>query len=158
MRYLCIDLGDKRTGLAVGDDATGMALPLDLIEVASDVRGGEALIEAIIAAIAQQFSPQTPFELVVGLPLNMDGSEGPRVRIVRAFVTRLEARLSPPRPTHLHDERLSTARADARMARTGLTHKQKKFRRDAIAAGAILEDFLRTRTPPRVIDYDHGFD
>jgi diaminopropionate ammonia-lyase len=64
----------------------------------------------------------------------MDGTQGPRAKIVRKFVERLSPRLSPQRVVHFHDERLSTAQADAKMARTGLTHKQKKERRDAIAA------------------------
>lgn len=154
MRYLCIDLGDQRTGLAVGDDQTGVALPLELLEVPIDQRQGEALIDAVLAAIAAQFSALAAFELVVGLPLNMDGTEGPRTKVVRAFVKRLETRLAPPRTVHFQDERLSTVQADARMARTGLTHKQKKARRDAIAAGAILEAFLRPRMVGRTSDMD----
>ena len=145
MRYLCIDLGDKRTGLAVGDSVMRMASPVDVLEVAIAERGGDALLDAIVKAIDEQFSPHTQAEIVIGLPLNMDdGSEGPRAKIVRVFAARLEARLSPKRVVHFQDERLSSAAADDRMARSGLTHKQKKMRRDALAAAAILDDYLKT--------------
>lgn len=143
MRYLCIDLGDKRTGLAVGDSVMRMASPVDVLEVAITERGGDALLDALVKAIDAQFSPHTQAEIVIGLPLNMtDGSEGPRAKIVRGFAARLEARLSPKRAVHFHDERLSSAAADAQMSQSGLTHKQKKQRRDALAAAAILADYL----------------
>lgn len=143
MRYLCIDLGDKRTGLAVGDSVMRMAAPLDVLEVAITERGGDALLDAIMKAIDDQFSPHTQAEIVIGLPLNMtDGSEGPRAAIVRAFAARIVERLKPAREMRFHDERLSSAAADDQMARTGLTHKQKKLRRDALAAAAILNDYL----------------
>lgn len=143
MRYLCIDLGDKRTGLAVGDATTRIASPLDVLEVPIEQRGGEALLEALVAAINEQFSPYAQAEIVFGLPLNMtDSSEGPRAKLVRAFAARLAARLSPARTIHFHDERLSSVNADWQMAQSGLTHKQKKARRDALAAMGILNDFL----------------
>jgi putative Holliday junction resolvase len=148
MRYFCIDLGDKRTGLAVGDDATGICLPLDVLEIAIDADAGQALLRAVLDALADQFSPHAKAEIVVGLPLNMDSTRGPRAKIATAFADRLRPLLNPPRTIHLFDERLSTAQADARMARTGLTRGQKKARRDAIAAAAILENFLRSRAVP----------
>ena len=147
MRYLCIDLGDKRTGLALGDAITRIVSPLDVLEVPIDQRGGEALLDAIAAAIRDHLgdSPYAKGELVVGLPLNMDGSEGPRAKLVRAFADRLAQRC--PRPLHFQDERLSSADADWHMARSGLTHKQKKLRRDALAAAAILRDYLAALAP-----------
>jgi putative Holliday junction resolvase len=80
---------------------------------------------------------------VVGLPLNMDGTEGPRARVVRAFAERLRTRTG--RSLHYQDERLTSAEADWAMSRTGMTHQQKKERRDALAAAAILRDFLEAR-------------
>lgn len=143
MRYLCVDLGDKRTGLAVGDRETGTVLPLDVVEVPIRQREGDALVEAIQKAVAEQFSPYAQVELVFGLPLNMqDGTEGPRAKLVRAFAERLGAKLQPRRVVHFQDERLSSVEADWQMAQSGLTHKQKKERRDALAAAAILRDFL----------------
>lgn len=141
MRYLAIDLGDKRTGLAVGDAVTRIAGPVGGLEIPIDRSGGEALLEAIDLAAREHLGPEpSRGELVVGLPLNMDGSEGPRSKLVRAFAERVRARTG--RAVHLHDERRSSVRADERMARSGLTRGQKKARRDAIAAAAVLQDFL----------------
>jgi len=82
--------------------------------------------------------------LVIGLPLNMDGTEGPRAKLVRSFAVLLETRTA--RVVHMQDERLTSANADWNMAGSGLTHKQKKSRRDALAAAEILKDFLASRT------------
>lgn len=140
MRYLCIDLGDKRTGLAVGDAATRLVSPLEVLEVPISAGGGEALLAEIDRAIHDQIGAGSAGELVFGLPLNMDDTEGPRAKVVRAFAGRVAARTG--RVVHFHDERLSSAAADWMMAQSGMTHKQKKQRRDALAAAAILRDFL----------------
>lgn len=138
MRYLCIDLGDKRTGLAVGDDITRTASAVGVIEVPRDRNDGCALLDAIARAIDEHLGPQD--QLVLGLPLNMDDSEGPRASMVRGFAARLGEHTG--RAVHLCDERLSSVQADWEMQRTGMTHKQKKQKRDALAAAAILRDFL----------------
>jgi putative Holliday junction resolvase len=155
VRYIAVDLGDKRTGLAVGDSVTRVVMPLDVIEVPIGVRDGAALAEALARVIEDhlgqapplQSSPPaaraphpSPGELVVGLPLNMDGTEGPRAKIVRAFAARLGARTR--RAVRFQDERLTSAAADWSMARSGLTRGEKKDRRDALAAAVILRDFL----------------
>ncbi len=139
MRYLCIDLGDKRTGLAVGDAQTRLVSPLEVLEVPVAHRGGEALLDALARAIEEQLGT-APGELVVGLPLNMDGTEGPRARLVREFASKVGARCG--REVRFQDERLSSADADWSMARSGMTRGEKKQRRDALAAAAILRDFL----------------
>ncbi len=143
MRYLAIDIGDKRTGLAVGDDETRIVSPLDVVEVPTAERAGEAWLDAIARSIAEQFGPHAHAELVVGLPLNMDGTEGPRARIVRALAARLADRTGLV--IHFQDERLTSVDADWSMAQSGMTHKQKKQRRDALAAAIILRDFLGDR-------------
>jgi putative Holliday junction resolvase len=159
MRYLCIDLGDKRTGLAVGDAITRIATPLDVLEVPIDQREGGALLDALVATVNAQFSPHAQYEIVLGLPLNMaDSSEGPRAKIVRAFADKLSARLTPKRTIHFHDERLSSANADWQMSQSGLTHKQKKLRRDALAAAAILTDFFKAHLPPASSGSEDGAD
>lgn len=134
MRYLAIDLGDKRTGLAVGDVETRIATPLDVLEL--PLQPGDRLITAIVDAIDDQGA----HALVLGLPFNMDGTEGPRAKLVRDFASRLEERVSLP--IHYEDERLTSADADWSMAQTGMTRGQKKNRRDAIAAAGILRTFL----------------
>ncbi len=133
MIYLAIDLGDVRTGLAVGDDELKIASPVGTVTTKSP--------QERMRQVAQAVREHEPNELVIGLPLNMDGSEGPAAKKVRAFGEELA------RATGLSvrytDERLTSAAADDRMAQTGLTHKQKKNRRDALAACAILQDFFQ---------------
>ena len=135
MRYLAIDLGDKRTGLAVGDDETGVATPTATLPVVP----GPALFDAI-ARMIREHDIDT---LVLGLPLNADGSEGPRARRTRQFGVSLQSKTDMP--LYYQDERLTTYAANQRLAGTGRTHKQKKAARDAIAAAEILQDFLSNR-------------
>jgi len=139
MRIFAIDLGDKRTGLALADRITHIASPAGLIEIPIDQENGRLLIDAIVKQFHQQASgPET--EIVLGIPLNMDSTEGPRAKLVRDFATKLASRVD--RPIVLVDERKTSQAADAQMSQTGLTHKQKKQRRDAIAAAAIAQLYL----------------
>lgn len=142
MRYLCIDLGDKRTGLAVGDAVTGLASPAGVLEVPVGANAGAELQRAIVKAIHQH----GPGALVLGLPLNMDDTEGPRAKLVRAWGVRIGTLTGLK--VHYQDERLTSADADWQMARSGLTRGQKKAKRDALAAATILRDFLSTIPPP----------
>ncbi len=132
MRYLAIDLGEKRTGVAIGDDLTGIVSPLDVIETSSE---NERFIR-----LRDLIEWEGPGALVVGWPLNMDGSAGPAALKCKAFADRLSQ--ATRLPVHLHDERQTSEIADEQMAMSGLTHKQKKARRDALAAAAILRGFL----------------
>jgi putative Holliday junction resolvase len=92
-----------------------------------------------------------PDRIVLGLPFNMDGTEGPRAKLVREFAAELEKAFRADRGPHarfsldFHDERLSSFDAEERLKRTGRTHGEKKALRDALAACAILEDFLRAK-------------
>ena len=132
MRYLAIDLGAKRTGLAVGGDATGIVTPVGVITAAGD---GELMRE-----IARAIAEHGVDELVMGLPLNMDGTEGGPAERVRALKGFIEQRHGIP--VNLQDERLTTFEADEQMVGRGLTRGKKKNLRDALAAAAILRDFL----------------
>jgi putative holliday junction resolvase len=156
MRYVAIDLGDKRTGVAVGDDQTHLVSPLDVLEVEMRAAAGNALLEAIGRVVEAQLGPVpragpasawvSPGEVVLGLPINMDGTEGPAARAARAFGARIQERTG--RLVRFQDERLTSVDADWSMARSGMTRQQKKERRDALAAAAILRDFL-AGLPPR---------
>ena len=132
-RFLAVDVGGKRTGLALGDSLTRMAMPVEVLHVPR----GPALLEAIAKAVRAH----APDAIVMGLPLNMDGTEGPAVEQARTFAAEVRARTGIE--VHLQDERLTSYEADQRMARTGRTHGEKKELRDALAAAALLEDFLR---------------
>ncbi len=139
MRYIGIDLGDRRTGIALGDSVTRTSSPLCIVEVPLADEGGRALLARLEKIVREQVGT-SKYGIVLGLPLNMDDSEGPRAKSTRIFGERLAALLGAT--VHLQDERLTSSEADWAMAQSGLTHKQKKARRDAIAAAAILRDFL----------------
>jgi len=152
IRYICIDLGDKRTGLAISDSVTRLVSPLEVLEVPVSHEGGEALLRAIVAAVREQVSPRTPLEVVVGLPLVQEGKEGPRAKHVRAFAARVEAALQCP--VRFQDETLSSVEADWSMARSGMTRGEKKARRDALAAAVILRDYLASGGSRDDVDQD----
>ena len=139
MRIFAIDLGDQRTGLALGDRITNIASPAGLVEVPIDHDQGESLLNELTLQY-QTLTGGHNTELLIGLPLNMDDSEGPRAKLVREFAQRIADRAECP--IILVDERRTSIAADHRMSQTGLTHKQKKRRRDAIAAAAIAQSYL----------------
>ena len=129
--YLAFDFGEKRIGSAVGDSITGQARPL------ATLTGG---LEAALKLIAEW----RPKALIVGLPLDEDGSEQSITTKTRAFVKQLEARCGLP--VHLADERYSSRAADdvLRSARASgaMNRRVRKGDRDGLAAKIILEQWL----------------
>ena len=130
MRYLAIDYGSKRTGLAICDPAETIASPLTVIQ------GQKELLKKI----ADIVEAENVEAIVLGLPLNMDGSTGPQAELVFKFADQLKAHLDIP--ILFQDERLSTFTAEEKLSRTEFTRKKKKKRLDAIAAAEILQVFL----------------
>ncbi len=137
VRYCGIDYGAKRVGLAISDPGSGMAFPLTTLQVSG---GRDDQIAAIVKATAEEEVD----EWVVGLPLNMDGTEGPQARTTRNFAERL-AQVTGQR-VHLIDERLSSQLADEYLREAELTNKKHKARRDRVAAQIILRTFLEQRS------------
>lgn len=146
MRILAIDLGTKRTGVAVGDDRSGLVSPVAVITAPPG--------EALLAQLAKTIETHGPDALLLGLPLNMDGSEGPAAGSVRAFGARLAERTRLE--VHYQDERLTSFDAEQLLAGSGLTHKRKKELRDALAAAAFLRDWLARRREEHAGDGDPG--
>lgn len=138
-RRLGIDHGTKRIGLSVSDPAGRMATPFKTI----DARGtlGDQARDVIAACTGFDVA-----EWVVGLPLNMDGTAGPQVEIVREFGRHLAE--AGEAAVQFWDERLSSFQADQHLVQTGLTRKKKKRRRDALAAQVILQDYLDAQRRP----------
>lgn len=140
-RYAAFDFGDCRTGIALGDSETGIATPLTVIEKSPE--------QGLIAAIVRLLREERLQAIIVGLPINMDGSEGPQAKKVRALGEALHQAMVDAGHVSVrlvfHDERLTSAQADWEMAQSGLTHQQKKARRDAIAAAAVLRDWMATQ-------------
>jgi putative Holliday junction resolvase len=133
MRYLGVDLGTKRIGLALAEPGGGVVSPLRVIEAKPQAVGNaRAILE-----VADEYAADA---IVIGLPLNMDGTEGPQVKLSKLLAGEIRKLCSLP--VHLHDERLTSHAADGRLVDRGLTHKGKKARHDAIAAQILLESFL----------------
>ncbi len=134
MRYLAIDLGDKRTGIAVGVSELCIAHPACVL----DIPIGKLLIEAIVSTAKREDAD----ELVIGLPINMDGSLGQRAELTKAFAKQIAEHAALK--IHFQDERLTSSAAEEKLTQSGKTHKQKKKIRDALAAAEILQDFLHS--------------
>ncbi|MDP6538989.1 MAG: Holliday junction resolvase RuvX [Planctomycetota bacterium] len=131
---LAIDHGARRTGFAATDALRIATRPLEVFEGAGD---GTELVERVAELTAER-EVKT---LVVGLPVNMDGSEGPRAREVRAFVERLRARL-PEVAIDLQDERLSTKVAEELQRDAGVPASRRRAVRDSWSALVILRDWI----------------
>jgi putative Holliday junction resolvase len=136
VRYLGIDLGRARIGLALADDLLGTARPLRVVRRTAD---GSDL--AAIGDAAREYGVD---RLVLGLPINMDGSEGPAARAAREFARRLGTDLGLP--VDLFDERLSTFEAEDRLRARGLSAREMKAHVDAEAAAVILQGWLDGRS------------
>jgi len=134
MRYLAIDYGAKRIGLAICDPDEIVVSPLCQLGARPD---RPTLLFSRIAQIIDENQVQA---VVVGLPLNMDDSEGPQAASTRQFARRLADAVGVP--LHMFDERLSSAAADEILLQTDFTKKKRQKRRDMLAACAILQDFL----------------
>lgn len=130
MRYLAIDYGSKRTGLAVCDESETFTSPFAVID------GSGNLFEKIIETIKREEIKA----IVVGLPLNMDDSQGPQAKMTIAFAEKLKKQIDLP--VYFQDERLSSFAAEEKIAAADFTRKKKKKRLDAIAAAEILRFFL----------------
>ncbi len=131
-RLLGLDLGTKTIGVAVSDTRLTIASALTTINRKKFTPDVEALL-----AIAKKHDA---FAFVIGLPINMDGSEGPRVQATKAFVRNFE-RLSEL-PFAFWDERLSTAAAERAMLEADLSRKKRAEKIDAVAAAFILQGAL----------------
>ena len=140
-RWLCIDFGERRTGLAVGQDDTGLAFPRPAI----DTRAVPDPIAAIVATAAEEGARG----LVLGLPLHPDGRPSEKTAAVRKFAAALSARCALP--LFLQDETWSTVEAKERTAHwSAKKKKNEKSALDSAAAAVILQRFFETPEGGRV--------
>ncbi|GIW73348.1 MAG: putative pre-16S rRNA nuclease [Planctomycetota bacterium] len=135
-RTLGIDYGRKRLGLAVTDPLGIAAHPLPGLR-----HPGE--LPALLAALAEVIAEREIEHLVVGLPLNMDGTRGPMAREVERFAAQLAE--ATGLPLELVDERLSTREADERLAAAGMHWRRRKRHRDQVSAAILLGEWLERR-------------
>ena len=134
-KILGVDFGDTRTGLAICDPSRILASGIGYISP-----GG---IEKTADAVAQIAKEQGAVAIVVGLPVNMDGSEGPRAELCRAFAKSLEE--ATGLPVVLWDERRTTVEAHNILSQHNYHGKKRKDTVDAVAASLILEGYLGFR-------------
>ena len=132
MRYLALDLGDRRIGIAISDPTGLLARPLEVLKRTSRAADFEH-----IGKLIHQYQVAA---LVVGLPLNMNGTEGSQAAWVRDYSAELQATVELP--LQLWDERLTTEEAADILRAQGKHPRKYKGWIDAVAAAVILQSFL----------------
>lgn len=135
MKILAVDYGDARTGLAICDEMEMLASPVGVIS--------EWNSERVIEKASEEAKKNGAKLIVVGLPRNMDGTEGARAEACRRFAENLE-KLSGI-AVELWDERRTTITAHQIMNETNVRGKKRKSVIDAVAATVILESYLEFR-------------
>ena len=141
MRCLGIDYGTRRIGLSYGDEL-GVATPLPAITDAAPEKRWSAL-----AAVVKQ---RGATDLVLGYPLNMDDTAGPKAKEAEALAVRLKAELGLP--VHLVDERLTSYEAESTIAKSKRREVRASGLIDSRAATLILQDFLDQKSPPEAVE------
>lgn len=135
MRYMGVDHGERRTGLALSDPDGKVAYPLAVLEHDSSAQQLEMLLEAYDKSGAQA--------IVLGRPLTLEGLPGPMERKVRRLAGRLTSRSIR---VLLFDERYSTRQAAAALAQAGLSVREGRKLVDQVAATLVLQSFLESRS------------
>lgn len=136
MRFLGIDPGMKRVGIAIGDDESGFASPHKTIQRVDDT--------SMIQALIDEARAESVTTLVLGLPLRMNGLEGPEAKRARLLAKVLEKR--GQLTVVLWDERLTTAGAERQLRESGLRGAKKKSLIDQAAATLLLQSYLDARS------------
>lgn len=134
---LALDPGTKRIGVAACDPLGISVKPLPFVPARP---GAEAL--AKIAALVAERGADV---VVVGLPVNMDGTEGPAAEAAREFGARVSAALGPDVKIEFWDESLSTDEAEKKLLDRGLSHRERKQVIDSLAAAILLKSWLDAR-------------
>lgn len=136
-RILGVDFGHRRFGFAVSDPTHFLATPLRVEEC----RTTREAVEVVRSICAEQDVER----IVLGLPLNMDGTAGPIVQHVRQFKAELESRVNLP--VHLWDERLTSKSAEHVLIEAGTRREKRKKVIDKLAAQIMLQSYLDANEP-----------
>jgi putative holliday junction resolvase len=131
-KVLGVDFGERRTGVAISDAARVIAFPRETLECPR--------VEQAAAAVARLAAAENVSEIVVGYPLNMNGSKGPRTARTDEFLAELVRRTAIPLQTW--DERLSTKIAEAVLIEAGTRREKRRGVVDKLAAQVILQGYL----------------
>jgi putative holliday junction resolvase len=137
-RFAGIDYGKRRIGVAISDFGARIASPAGALDGTGNASGDAA-------AILRWAAEQEATTLVLGLPLNMDGTDSDQTRLTRGLGDELRRRGSLA--VELWDERLSSFQADALMESAGVRRSRRRAARDALAAQVILQSFLDAQRP-----------
>lgn len=144
-RYLGIDYGTRRVGIAISDVNAEFAFPRETVEVTRDAQA--------IARICVLAKEEDVAGIVVGLPRNMNGTHGPMALTVLAFVERL--RKASGRTVETWDERMTTAAVERSLIAVDMRRDRRKEIRDKLAAQSLLQAYLDSKRPaPGVSDAD----
>lgn len=138
MRIMGLDFGSRTVGVAVSDSLLITAQGVEIIE-----RKEENKLRRTLARIEELIVEYEVEEIVLGLPRNMNGTEGERVELTREFGEKLERRTGLP--VILWDERLTTVAAQKAMIEAGMRREKRKEHVDKVAAVLILEGYLDYR-------------
>lgn len=134
-RILALDYGTKRIGVALSDELGWTAQPLETFE--------RRTLDRDVVHIAALVESHSVERVVLGLPLQLDGREGPAVRAMREFTDKLEASL--PVPVVLWDERMTTKAAEELLIAADVSRKKRKGIVDRIAAAILLRSYLEAQ-------------
>jgi putative Holliday junction resolvase len=140
VRILGLDIGEKRIGVAVSDPSGTVATPLAVIDARKALGDGREL-----ARLVEDYEAEL---LVAGLPLSLDGSEGPQAARVRSAAERLAKLMALP--LEFADERLSSASARRTMTEAGVSDRDKRGSIDMVAAAIFLQGYLDARKATNV--------
>ncbi len=132
MKVLGIDFGTKRVGLAITDPERMFAFPFKVLE--------RTTRDAMFSELIEIIENEKVDEIVIGLPLSLDGEDTLTTRQVRNFAASMERRIDLP--IHLVDERLSSIAAEEELREAGLWDRKRKKNLDSQAAKVILETWL----------------
>ena len=131
-RVLALDLGEKRVGAAISDELRITVRPLPFLRRTS--------WKQLLGAVADLLRSFDAKALVIGLPLNLDGTEGPAAKEARRLARNFERTLKVP--VHLQDERLTSREAEEALRLAGRSDAELRLSVDGEAAAIILRDFI----------------
>ena len=134
-RYLGLDFGDRRVGIAVSDLNKEIAFPRDFLEYKN--------IKTLLESIRQICEVDGIVKIVLGLPIQMDGTFGERARKTQVFFDALKKAI-PEIPIDFFDERLSTQYAIKALGQQGIRAKNQKGKRDTLSAQIVLQNYLNS--------------
>jgi putative Holliday junction resolvase len=135
VRYLGVDFGERRIGLAISDDDERLAIPVDVVARSSDAQA----IDEVLAVASRERAEA----IVVGEPLRLDGSAGDAAQRARGFAAKLGA--ATRLPIVLHDEALTSHEAQARLREAGMPRRRRHQAVHSVAAQILLQDWLDRR-------------